>query len=286
MTHPVQYFSPWFRHIARSCPEIDLTVLYGAMPDPQQQGAGFGRAFSWDVPLADGYRAVVCSDAAGKSFDSDNFLGIDVPDMDRQLAGTAPDVVLVAGWHSAMQVRAIRACNRRGIPVLYRGDSTLFSGPRRLVQPLWRLKTRLMLRRFDGYLAVGTHADDYLRRFGAPDPLIVRSPHAVDNSRFQREADRLRDADSRSELRRAIGAAASDFVVLFAGRFHERKRPLDAVRAVAHLGSSAVVMMVGDGPLAADAREEAERLGVRLAWQGFVNQSALPQSFAPAHAHV
>ena len=27
-THPVQYYAPWFRHIAARCPELDLTVLY------------------------------------------------------------------------------------------------------------------------------------------------------------------------------------------------------------------------------------------------------------------
>jgi hypothetical protein len=32
MTHPVQYFSPWFRFITESCPDIHLTVLYGAIP--------------------------------------------------------------------------------------------------------------------------------------------------------------------------------------------------------------------------------------------------------------
>lgn len=284
MTHPVQYLSPWFRHITESCPEIDLTVLYGAIPDAKQQGAGFGRAFNWDVPLTDGYRVAVCGHAPGKRFESDDFFGIDVPDIEQRLLATAPDVVLVPGWHSVMQVRAIRACRRRGIPVIYRGDSTLFSGPRRLVQPLWRIKTRYMLNQFDGYLAVGQYADEYLRRFGAPDPLIVRSPHAVDNARFQEEADRLRAAESRDRLRQEIGASADDFVVLFAGKFTERKRPVDAMRAVARLGSSAVLMLAGDGPLADETRAEAERLGVRLAWRGFLNQSELPTAFAAADA--
>jgi glycosyltransferase involved in cell wall biosynthesis len=286
MTHPVQYYSPWFRYIADSCADIDLTVLYGAIPDADQQGEGFGRAFTWDVSLTDGYRFVLCSGAAVKSFASDDFRGIDVPNIERDLAATAPDVVLVPGWHSLMQVRAIRACNRRGIPVVYRGDSTLFSGPRRLVRPLWRLKTRHLLGRFDGYLAVGTHADEYLRAFGAPDPLIVRSPHCVDNARFEREAERLRGEDSRTALRAELGATRGDFVVLFAGRFHERKRPIDAVRAVARLGPSAMLVMAGDGPLAAETREEAARLGVRVAWQGFVNQSQLPASFAAADAVI
>src|SRR5688572_32839242 len=42
LTHPVQYYAPWFRHIAAHCPEIDLTVLYAADPTPAQRGVGFG----------------------------------------------------------------------------------------------------------------------------------------------------------------------------------------------------------------------------------------------------
>jgi glycosyltransferase involved in cell wall biosynthesis len=284
MTHPVQYMSPWFRFITSECREIDLTVLYGAVPAPEQQGVGFDRAFAWDVPLTEGYRAVVCGEAAGKSFDSETFFGVDVPAIEQHLTAAAPDVVLVPGWHSALQVRAIRACRRRRIPVVYRGDSTLFSGLRRFVRPLWALKTRYMLAQFDGYLAVGAHADEYLRRFVAADALIARSPHCVDNARFEYEADRHRAADARAKARAAIGASPGDFVVLFAGKFQARKRPIDAVHAIARLGPAALLMMAGDGPLAGEARTEASRLGIRLAWKGFINQSELPVAFALADA--
>jgi hypothetical protein len=40
MTHPVQYYSPWFRFIAEKRPDIELTVIYATVPTPQQQGVG------------------------------------------------------------------------------------------------------------------------------------------------------------------------------------------------------------------------------------------------------
>jgi len=282
MTHPAQYMSPWFRHIAAHRPDLDLTVLYGALPDREQQGAGFAAAFEWDLPLTEGYRSEVCGDAKGKSFDSDDFHGVDVPDIEQRIRATRPDVVLVPGWHSIMQVRALRACRRLRVPVVYRGDSTLFSGPRGLVRPLWALRTRSMLRRFDGYLSVGTHANQYLRSFGIPEPLIAHSPHCVDNERFATAAARLRTNDGRTAARQAIGATAADFVVLFAGKFQDVKRPLDAVRAVARLGSSALLLMAGDGVLRAAIGSEAQRLGARVAFAGFLNQTELPSAFAAA----
>jgi glycosyltransferase involved in cell wall biosynthesis len=296
LTHPVQYFSPWFRYItAERSAEIDLTVLYGAVPTPEQQGIGFGTAFSWDVPVTDGHRFVVCAGAdpasaagageAGRSqrdFSSDSFFGVDVPDIAERIAATSPDAVIVPGWHSVMQTRALRWCRRRGVPVLYRGDSTLESGPRWPVRPLWAVKTRLMLRQFDAYLAVGRRATEYLRAFGVGERLIYHSPHCVDNDWFAAQAAGHRG--NRRALREGAGARDDDFVVLFAGKFVGRKRPLDAVRVVAGLGPRAVLMMAGDGPLADEARNEAARLGIRLHWRGFLNQSALPEAFAASDA--
>ncbi|MBM3778638.1 MAG: glycosyltransferase family 4 protein [Acidimicrobiia bacterium] len=280
MTHPVQYVAPWLRWMAEHRPGLDLTVLYGALPDPDQQGVGYGRAFRWDVPLTEGYRFEVCGPSAGRRFGDHDFFGIDVPDIGRRIAATRPDVVLVPGWHAAMLLRAIVACRRRGIPVLYRGDSTLNSAPSRWRRPLWRLKTRALLRLYDGYLSVGSMSTAYLRSFNVPEPLIRWSPHVVDHERFAREADRGRTGGGRARLRASIGATAEDFVVLFAGRFIERKRPLDAVRAVAGLGRDAVLLMAGDGVLAPEVRAEAHRLGVRVSWRGFVNQTGLPEVFA------
>ncbi|HTM04914.1 MAG TPA: glycosyltransferase family 4 protein [Vicinamibacterales bacterium] len=279
LTHPVQYQAPWLRYIAAHAPELELTVLYGALPTADQQGTGFGTAFEWDVPLTHGYRWEVCSSVA-RDFNSDAFFGIDVREIGERIAATSPDVVVVNGWHSAMQIRALRACREVHVPVLYRGDSTLSSGPRSFARPLWRMKTRMMLRQFDGYLSVGEHAAAYLRSFGIPSSLVTRSPHCVDNARFAAAAQSL--WPRRQALRAAIGATDDDFVVLFAGKFQDRKRPLDAVRSVARLGQGAMLMTAGDGPLASDAREAAARLGVRLAWRGFMNQSALPEAFVAA----
>lgn len=283
LTHPVQYFSPWFRSITTDrADDLDLTVIYGAVPTPEQQGTGFGTAFSWDTPVTDGYRFVVCRESEGMDFSSDRFFGVDVPDIGTRIAATAPEAVIVPGWHSRMQVRALGACRDLGVPVFYRGDSTLASGPRPMVRPLWKLKTRMMLRRFDRYLSVGSVATAYLKSFGIADGAIYRSPHCVDNAWFEAQAERHRA--NRRALRQGAAATDDDFVVLFAGKFVDRKRPLDAVRAVAGLGPKAVLLMAGDGPLTDDARREAADSGVRIHWRGFLNQSALPEAFAAADA--
>jgi glycosyltransferase involved in cell wall biosynthesis len=130
---------------------------------------------------------------------------------------------------------------------------------------------------FDGYLSVGTRSREYLRHFGVPEPLIFDSPHAVDNARFTFEAG---DGNARIGMRRTLGAAPDDFVVLFAGKFIDVKRPGDVCAAAARLGPKVVVAMAGTGALLNATRARVEQLGVRVAWLGFLNQAEMPRLLA------
>ena len=146
LTHPVQYYAPWFRWIAASCPKIDLRVVYASAPNPRQQGAGFGREFTWDVPLTDGYASIVVRPAKlSDRFDSEHFLGLNVPEIAGAIRETHPDVVAVFGWYSITLLRAIRAARRLDVPVLYHGDTNLQSAPTGWRRPFWVAKTRRML---------------------------------------------------------------------------------------------------------------------------------------------
>jgi hypothetical protein len=228
-THPIQYMAPWFRYIAEHRPDVELTVLYGSTPTADQQGVGFGESFSWDVALLEGYRhSVLSAPAAGRRFDSESFTGVDVGGLDETIAATRPDVVVVPGWHSIYYMRAIAACRSAGIPVLYRGDSSLLSAPRGFKRYVWPVRTRMALSKFDGFLSVGTRIREYLRHFAIPAPLIFDSPHAVDNEYFANASRPMQNAE-RDTARRELGAGPDDFLVLFAGKFIERKRPADVI---------------------------------------------------------
>ena len=278
-THPVQYMAPLFRFIAEHRTDIELTVLYASMPSAAQQGVGFNEAFEWDLGLLEGYaHRVISTDQKGRRFDSDSLRGADVGPVDDAIAATRPDVVVVPGWHSAYYLRAIAACRRQRIPVLYRGDSNLVKVRRGLLRPLWSLRTRAALRMFDGYLSVGTRSREYLRHFAVPESLIFDSPHAVDGARFDAAAS---DA-ARAHARREIAAAADDFVVLFAGKLTAIKRPADLVGAVACLGPKAILAVAGNGPLLSATRAEADRRGLRIVLLGFLNQQAMPGALAAA----
>jgi glycosyltransferase involved in cell wall biosynthesis len=287
MTHPVQYLAPWFRHIAAQCPEIDLTVLYATRPTPEQQAVGFGGAFDWDIPLTDGYRyRIVRAPRPSDNFHSGRLRGVDVPEIGRAIRDSEPDAALIPGWHSVTLLRALWACRRARIPVLYRGDSNLASAPAGWRRPLWFARTRVLLRLFTGYLSVGHRARSYLRRFGVAGARIFDSPHCVDNAFFAESAARHRTPEGRAAARASFGLDPRDFAILFIGKLEGVKRPADVVRAAARLGSGVRLLVVGEGPLESELRAEAEGLNVPVTWAGFLNQSQIARAYAAADCLV
>ena len=281
LTHPIQYYAPWFRHIEAHAPELALTVVHAIEPTPEQQGVGYGRAFAWDVPLTDGYRSRTVRPARpDDSVDAARFFGLDVREIGDAVLETDPDVVLVPGWYSITLLRAIRACRRRRIPILYRGDSNLLSGPVGWRRAAWIVKTRLLLRQFDGHLSTGTRSREFLRRFGVPAHRVFDVAPAVDNDLFTAAAAPHQTVAGRCEARRRLGLAPDAFVPVFVGRLTESKRPLDAVRALAKLERPASLLVAGAGPLEERVRAEAVRLGVDARLIGFRNQTELGEVYA------
>lgn len=283
MTHPVQYYSPWFRYITAQCPELELTVLYAIQPSSEQQAVGFGGAFQWDLPLLEGHRhQVIRPGRPGDDLHSGNYRGVDVPALVSAMCETRPDVVLVPGWQSITLVRALCACREQGVPALYRGDTNWLSGRGGWRRLPWILKTRWHLGHYSSWLAVGQRSRDFLRRMGCSSRKVFSSPHCVDNDFFASGAAAHQTSQGRQAARSAFDLKRNDFVVLFVGKLELKKRPLQVIQAMARLQPDTVLIIVGAGPLKEQCRFEARRIGVRVVWAGFLNQTEITRAYAAA----
>lgn len=74
--------------------------------------------------------------------------------------------------------------------------------------------------------------------------------------------------------------------VLFVGRLSRQKGILDAIRAIAACGPDTTADIVGAGPLDAEARAHAERLGLtgRMSFHGALPPASLPAFYRRANA--
>jgi len=285
-THPIQYHTAWFRRLAAE-PGLDLEVLYCHDATAKEQAdAGFGVEFDWDVSLLDGYPHRFLRNLS-KQPGIAGFGGLDTPEIKDIIARERFDAVMINGWHYKSAWQAMRACWRTKTPVMVRSDSHLHtdrSGLKRAGKwPFYRW----FISRLDACLPVGTWSSDYFLHYGAAPERVMTVPHVIDTDYFQNEAQRLQP--ERVTLRARWGFDETAVVVLFAGKFIEKKRPLDFVSAIGAArarGANVAGLMVGDGPLRAASEELAQTNNLPITFAGFLNQSQIAEAYVAADALV
>ncbi|MCP9825028.1 glycosyltransferase family 4 protein [Synechococcus sp. EJ6-Ellesmere] len=193
-----------------------------------------------------------------------------------------PDAVLLFGYAYLSHLRLLLDPRLWRLPILLRGDSHYLARRRGLKPALAALGRRLLFRRFAAGLPVGQANAVWMAQSGIPRRRLFLAPHAVDNARFQAAAPEAELAAR--AWRQQLGIPAAAPVVLFAGKFEAKKRPLDLLAAFAALQHpTAVLVFVGAGPLEAELRRRAAALAPgRVLLQGFQNQSAMPRTYALA----
>ena len=280
-SHPVQYQAPFFKRLAQ---RAELTVFFCQRHEPAlERAAGYGDAFSWDVPLTDGYRHEWLTNVAPRPA-VDRFSGCDTPDVADRIAERRFDACIVQGWYLKSYAQAILACKRHGVPVLLRGDSQLATNRSLVKRAIKYWPYRVLLNAVAGHLVVGAANREYLANFAVPETKLFDVPHAVDDAWFAAEARTARESGNRERERAALGIPADATVAVFVGRLVDMKRPLDFIRAL----TDSVVppnlwgLVVGSGPLERDARALTDTLGARVRFAGFRNQRSLPGVYACA----
>jgi glycosyltransferase involved in cell wall biosynthesis len=278
-THPIQYHSAWFRALA-SRAGLDLHVYYCHEATPQEQAsAGFGVEFVWDVPLLDGYpysflKNVAHSPGLGR------FGGLDTPEIKGIIQRHECDAMLVNGWHYKSAWQAIWACWKSKVKVMVRGDSHLHTSRGIAKRAIKSLTYRRFIPRFDACLAAGKWSREYFLHYGARPERIFFVPHAVDNGRFQIEAQCLEPR--RSQLRKEKDLHENAIVFMFSGKFIPKKRPMDFVFAIERAvrqNPQIQGLMVGDGPLRAHCEQLVRERRIPIRFTGFLNQSQIIEAY-------
>lgn len=281
VSHPIQYYSPWFRWLATHTP-LALKIFYlwdfGSSPghDP-----GFQQQLRWDVPLLDGYQSRFVPNKA-RDPGSHHWRGLHNPSLIAELRAWRPDAVLLIGYAYRSHLRLLLDPCLWGTPILMRGDSHDLCPRRGLKAAAAGLIRRLLFQRFAAALPVGQANAAWFERNGIPRRRQHLAPHCVDNARFQAAAPEAELAAR--AWRRQLGIAPTAPVVLFAGKFETKKCPLQLLEAFASLGHpTARLVFVGAGHQETELRRRATALAPgRVLFQGFQNQSAMPRTYALA----
>lgn len=275
VSHPIQYYAPLYQRLARR-DDLELKVFFTWHAGKAAvQDHGFGQRIAWDIPLTEGYEFELVPNVSSDP-GTHHFFGLRNPSLVNRVLAWQPDAVHITGWAWFSHLLALRSFSRHGVPTLFRGDSHLLDFPRS--GPKWWLKRALLRRIYSwptAFLYVGAANRAYYETFGVEAKHLYPCPHSIDVARYSEPADVLeRQA---AQWRRQLGIPDDRPVVLFAGKFEKRKRPVELMRAVQAMGNPGVVLvLVGSGELESEVNAIATADPERFRVLPFQNQSRMP----------
>jgi len=288
-SHPVQYHTPLFRTLAAD-PALASDVLYLSLPDARTQGLGFGVAFTWDVPLLEGYRWHQARSGRGRGITSGYggvWLANPMVELGWGPSRQRPDAIFLTGWHFLGLVQVHLVARLLRIPVILRMDS---NGAR----PRSWLLNRIYGVLFRGVavgLPVGQANASWYRSNGVSDDRLIPSPHFIDNASFAAQAAAQRC--QRQALRQRWAIPEEAFCFLFAGKLQDKKRPQDLLEAMRLLQQHPPtsqhpihLLIVGSGHLEETCRAQAVAQGLPVSFAGFLNQSEIASAYAASDCLV
>ncbi len=283
-SHPIQYFTPIYRRLAQ-VPGLEVDVFYcrdfGVRNQFDKQ---FGRAIQWDVDQLSGYRHRFLTNVSPVTSTFNPLHAINPGAFTRMLRGYG--ALMVNGYVYPSNWLAAAAGWFRGTKLLLHSDMRL--DPHRRPKRTDALRNRLLgawVRRSDALLYVGRANREAYLAYGARDEQLFFSPFSVD---VETMVAARANAAARSAERARWGAGPETTVLLFVGKLVEQKHPelmLDIAASVA--GDDALVVVAGSGPLEPTLRDSARARALgNVRFLGFVNQSALPTTYAAADVFV
>ena len=284
-SHPIQYFAPLYQRLARR-DDVTVKVFFTwHAGDAPVHDRGFAAPIAWDIPLTEGYDFQLVANVSADP-GTHRFLGLRNPGLVERVMAWRPDVVQVTGWAWLSHLTALHALHRRGVPTLFRGDSHLLDGAS--AGPRGWIRQAVLRRAFSwpsGFLVVGSANRAYYEHFGIAPARLFACPHSIDVTRFAEPAQALEQEAARWRMQ--LGIAPGQKVLLFAGKFERKKRPVELMRAIQRLARPDIVLvLVGGGELQSEIDAIAAADPGRFRVAPFQNQSRMPAVYRLGDAFV
>lgn len=268
-THPIQYYAPVFK-LLHERGKIGIMVYYTwGEKSKVKYDPGFGTIIGWDIPLTEGYPFSWAENASADP-GTHHYRGIINPNLIDEITKWQPNAILVFGWAWQSHLRCIRHFTGR-LPVYFRGDSTLLDETGGIKSIIKSLFLRWVYKDIDHAFYSGSNNKAYFKKYGLQDKKLSFAPHAVDNDRFAQDK-----TEGAAALRSQLQISGDDILVLFAGKFEQKKSPgllLDAFLTLEKPDTH--LLFAGNGPLEEELKLKAKG-SKSIHFIDFQNQSLMP----------
>lgn len=288
-THPIQYFGPLYKHLNQN--NLETEAWYASDKGVREQtDKEFGVKIKWDIPVLEGYQHRFFKNYS--FFRKSTFFQYFNPGVVNAMRKEPKSVVIIHGWNTLSHYLVLFAAKVYGHKVCIRGENPKnqerTTGLKKAVR-FYFLKYSVF--RFVDYaLFIGKENRKFYEFFGLPSHKLVHVPYSVDNCRLQKEFKEQKKKSN--EFRNELNIPTEAFVVLFAGKYIQKKRPMDLLRAALRLEQEGRVkniyfVFMGEGELRQCMENFINENKLQnVVLTGFVNQSFINKYYVIADAFV
>ena len=292
ISHPIQYQVPLYERIAADA-DIDFKVLYCSKQGIETQfDKEFGTTVKWDIPLLRGYQHTFLKNYA-RHESLDNFSGLTNWGIIKELSAAPRNSILwIHGWNYVTLILGLVVGKVFGHRIFLRGENTAVIENNKPNSFAKQLKTfwfsRVLFKFTNTFLAVGNQNKAYFKQMSVPENKISFAPYCIDNERFTQFFQD--NKNNIAAIRQSLGIPLSKKVVIFSGKYIEKKRPLDLLKAMAQLPNqdNVFAVFVGEGHLRGEMEQfiKDNNLQKNVLLTGFINQSLMPHYYIAADLYV
>jgi glycosyltransferase involved in cell wall biosynthesis len=282
-SHPIQYYAPWFSYINQNT-NLNLKVFYlwnfGITATLDRE---FQQTVKWDIPLLDGYDYEFIPNIS-KNPGTKSIGGLKNPSLLSRVTDYNPDAVMLIGYNYASLYRFILQWDTRKAPLIFRGDSHRLQPPTGWQETIKHKLRAFIYSRFSAFLYVGKANFKYFTDHALKPHQLYFAPHAIDNDRFL-QAAKIAKIEA-INWKQKLDIPKNHKVILFAGKFNQKKRPFDLLHAYKKANLKDVsLLFVGAGELEAELKNQALN-DSNIFFAPLQNQQMMPRIYAMADLFI
>lgn len=249
----------------------------------------FGKSVAWDVPLLDGYSYKLFTNQSLNPSPGSGFWGIVNFNLLRMIWKYPKSIYVINGWQFFTYVSASLLAFIKGSELWMRCEMPLnqerLNGNLSSILRRWVLKN-IYFKLYTKFLYIGTENEKFYKHLGVDKSKLFFTPYSVDNDRFSKEADHLIGA--KNLIKSKLDIPEKSRVILFSGKYIEKKRPLDLMQAYQQCNvKNKYLIFLGDGELREKMEVYVKDFQLKnVLLTGFINQSEVSKYYAIADLFV
>ena len=282
--HPIPYLSPIFKEFNiyqknNSC-LYNLSVFYG---NDYSKKSVFNKEFKsyirQDNDLLDGYRSIFLKNYPLSTKDS-FFYRIN-PTIIWELYNNKIDIILIHGYNTFTSWLTLLISKILNIKVIFRGEVIETKHKPQIIIIKWikRKLVRIFLNNCNAIMYSCKGNKSFLSARVSLNKKMFFIPCAVDNNFYRKQYQK--NIRTSNAFKKKNNIDLNDMVIVFSGRFTERKRPMDILKAVSTIPNRNITLIfLGDGPLMQEMKEFSSTHEIKSIFTGYLNKYEISKYYS------